>query len=495
MKDEWLIKQAYKANLQNNIVKSARIVTLIGLVVLSYYVFSDLFFRSYSYTVYTRIIPILAALTILFLTFQKDKNKRLILFLYNLMLVTIPIMMYIIIIIYRNDIALGSSVNGAILVIFIVSLLLQTTIIRTTLIYFVPMVLFIVFALFVFDFNKNNFLPTVNIYPMVFLGFATNIVQNKLKYNKFKSGFLLEQEKKKTEKLYEETLAQNELLNSQNKEITEQKKIIEQNTYELQEKNEKIEKAHNSILDGVKYASRIQDAMFRGEQDLTENVSEYFIFLQPKEAVSGDFYWGKQIYNELVIVAADCTGHGIPGAFVSTLGISMLNEIFSYENQLEANEILEKLRFLVKSSLNQENITTNIGDGMDMSLCILNTETLKMQYAGANSPLYLYSDNEIQVFKPTKNPIGIYPLERPFVNNLIQLKKGDTFYMFSDGYSDQLGGSNYQKFSKVAFRDLLKEINTKPLKEQKITLEQTINVWMKEKSKQTDDILVIGIKI
>ncbi len=253
-----------------------------------------------------------------------------------------------------------------------------------------------------------------------------------------------------------------------------------------------LEQTNDNINDSITYASRIQSAVLPNLNVLEPY--ENFILYLPRHIVSGDFYWIKKKNEKIIIVAADCTGHGVPGAFVSMLGISILNEIFAkFENQTSA-EILEDLRTNVKKSLNQNNQNTSTKDGMDLALCIIDTQTGIIQFSGANNPLLLARNQEIITYKPVKNPIGIYPKEKPFVSENITSQKNDVIYIFSDGYIDQFGGEKGDKYKMQRFKDFLISISSKPMEEQKVLLENEFKKW-KNNREQIDDVLIMGIKL
>ena len=287
--------------------------------------------------------------------------------------------------------------------------------------------------------------------------------------------------------------------------------IIKKRTEEIRAQKDEIEKQHSIVLkqkeeitSSITYASRIQNALVPSDNFFNDNLTEHFILWMPRDIVSGDFYWGKKIGPYIFIVAADCTGHGVPGAFMSMLGIAFLNEIvqkdkiFELSNnkdQQQAAHVLEEMREHVKTTLRQTGDKNEQKDGMDLAFCALNTETNVLHYAGANSPLFLIRNNELIEHKPTRNPIGIHIRERSFENHKIKLQKNDVIYLFSDGYRDQFGGENEKKFGKKAFTELLMNIHQNPLDEQKQILKNNISEWMSNKHRQLDDILVIGFKI
>ena len=242
----------------------------------------------------------------------------------------------------------------------------------------------------------------------------------------------------------------------------------------------------------------MQSAILPPEAYITELLNENFIFYKPKEIVSGDFYWIKQVKHYIILVSADCTGHGVPGAFMSMLGISCLNEIVQNREVTRANQILNELRKEIKHSLRQTGKKEDSRDGMDMALCVIDSKKNILQYSGAQNPLYIIKKiNGKSVLKEIKAdpmPVGVhFSIDKSFTNHEIQLEIGDTFYIFSDGFIDQTGGSNSHRFTSKKFKKLLLDIHENPMYEQKEILEQTLKDWMGEHS-QRDDILVIGVR-
>ena len=225
----------------------------------------------------------------------------------------------------------------------------------------------------------------------------------------------------------------------------------------------------------------------------------YFILYKPRDIVSGDFYWIKQVNQYIVLVAADCTGHGVPGAFMSMLGMSYLNEIVQRREITQANHVLNELRKQIKYSLRQRGQRDESNDGIDMALCVMDLKGMKMQYAGANNPLYLIKDVngtlELKEIKADRMPLGYYQgKDISFVNHDVQLDIGDSFYLFSDGYIDQKGGKDNKKFMSKNFKSLLLEIHDQTMPDQKEILDKTLTDWM-GKNSQVDDILVVGVRV
>lgn len=281
--------------------------------------------------------------------------------------------------------------------------------------------------------------------------------------------------------------------------------LNEKRMNELIFRNQQVSEQNQEIKDSINYALRIQKAVFPTEETISELLPEYFILFKPRDIVSGDYYWITKIQNKIVVVIADCTGHGVPGAFMSMLGISFLNKLFVDKDDISAAEVLNILREDVKKSLKQDekNIVPNstgkrsqiVKDGMDMAIMIFDFDNMNMQYAGAYNPFYLVRDSKLQHFKGDRMPVGIHIVEKPsFTNHEIDLKKGDQIYAFSDGYVDQFDTTGKRKFMTKNFKSLLLEINSLSMAEQKDLLDKKIEEW-KGSHSQIDDILVMGIKI
>ncbi len=274
--------------------------------------------------------------------------------------------------------------------------------------------------------------------------------------------------------------------------LKEANKTLEQKVIE---RTKKIENQNREITDGIRYACRIQKALSPPEEDLEKLLPDYFILNRPKEIVSGDYFWAAARDSRMVVAVADCTGHGVPGAFMSILGMAFLNEIVNKVTPLKANEILNQLRAQVIKALHQTGKMDEARDGMEMAICILDYDKNRLEFSGAFRPLYYIRDDKLHELKGDKMPIGIYDLEESsFRNKEIPVKKGDIIYLFSDGYIDQLGGAGRKTFRSGKFRELLLEISRKPMQRQKMILEKTLDQWRGD-IEQIDDILIMGIKI
>ena len=277
--------------------------------------------------------------------------------------------------------------------------------------------------------------------------------------------------------------------------------IVRERTAEIRAKNIELERQKKEITDSIHYAQRIQNAVLPGLETIKEKIPEYFILFKPLDIVSGDFYWFSEIDNKIIIVAADCTGHGVPGAFMSMLGVSFLNKIVNEDKITEAGNILNNLRDNVIQSLRQTGKEGEQKDGMDLGLCVIDFDRMTMDFAGAHNPLYFIRDDELNETKADRMPIAFYEQRAEFTSHHIPLKKGDCFYMLSDGYADQFGGPDGKKFKYKALKELLLNIKNKPMYEQKEILDQTLQQWTTgpdpqgKPYEQIDDILVVGVRI
>lgn len=268
------------------------------------------------------------------------------------------------------------------------------------------------------------------------------------------------------------------------------KKLNDENTAFLK----KISYQNEQITHSINYAQRIQNASLPAVEQLEALLPEHFIFYKPKDIVSGDFYWVEKEKDKIIVVAADCTGHGVPGAFLSMYGIAFLNEIIGKENILEPDEILNHLRETAIKALNNGR-EKEIFDGMDIAILSIHEDMTSLKYAGAYNPLWLIRNNELIEYKADRMPVGMHDkMAIPFTCQEVELKKGDCLYVFSDGYVDQFGGSERSKFLSKRFKNLLLEHANKPMEYQKEVLEKTHQEW-KGQIDQIDDIVVVGIRV
>ncbi len=262
----------------------------------------------------------------------------------------------------------------------------------------------------------------------------------------------------------------------------------------IAEQKIRLEMREKEITDSLIYAQRIQEALLPSEDYFRQHIADSFIFYKPKDIVSGDFYWIGEKSGKVFVVAADCTGHGVPGAIISMIGLEIIEKTINEDLIETPSKILELLdKGLERTFSRKKNTGTIIRDGMDLGLCVIDKEKRKIVFAGAFFPLYLIRNNRLTEVKGNKIIVGMNPEGLEFSDNEIDLENGDVFYLFSDGYADQFGGEGKKKFMYRRFRHLLLTIATFPVEDQKSILEENLKTWMGE-SWQVDDIMVIGFK-
>lgn len=275
-----------------------------------------------------------------------------------------------------------------------------------------------------------------------------------------------------------------------------QKKIIELQKVEVEQQKEVVEEKNREIMDSIHYAKRIQAAILPPDKSVKELLPNSFVLYKPKDIVAGDFYWMESKDDVVLFAAADCTGHGVPGAMVSVVCNNGLNRSVREHGLTVPGEILNKTREIVIAEF--EKSEDDVKDGMDIALCSLKQEDRgwKLQYAGANNPLWLIRDdiNEIMEIKADKQPIGKFAEQKPYTTHTIELQKGDTIYVFSDGYADQFGGEKGKKFKSANFKKLLLSIQPENMETQKQIINNTFEDW-KGGIEQIDDVCVIGIRV
>ncbi len=308
----------------------------------------------------------------------------------------------------------------------------------------------------VYKSQKFLFKITIALIGLILLG-LTLFVRNKIKSNK-------------------ELSIKNEIINSQREEVSEKNK---------------------EIIDSINYSKRIQEALLPSNAELHQYFNDdFFVFIRPKDIVSGDFFWASQIGHLRFFAVADCTGHGVPGSMMSVLGNSLLNELVNEKNIFVPSKILNRLRDRIIKDLKQGESEATSKDGMDIAFCCLNTQTFELTYAGANNPIYIFkhSDEKLIKLMPNKMPIGFSYNKEEFTQQVINLEKGDHLYLFSDGFVDQFGGPKEKKFKHEQFAELIKQAAKLKVESQHELFASTFNNW-KGNLEQVDDILVLGITI
>ena len=336
------------------------------------------------------------------------------------------------------------------------------------------------------ELRQRNILLAVAFTGIVFV-LVLLIISSRAYFRKQKDMRELEIQNKKIEGQRNEIGAQRDEIEAQRDEIEAQRDLV-------QEQKEQIEQTHHEVSSSIDYAMRLQDAMLPAPTLLEEHFSGHLIFFRPKQKVSGDFYWWARSGSSLVLAVADCTGHGVPGAFMSLLGASLLKELVNREGITTPGLILDRLREEVIAALSQKGAMGEQKDGMDMVLVSIDPESLLCQYSGANNALYLLRRGKIKIYRPDPMPLSYYEEMHPFKTHEIQLEVGDQLYLFSDGYADQFGGEMRKKFKYSRFRQLITEHADLSMPRQQQVLSDTIREWQ-GKNEQIDDMVVVGIRI
>jgi serine phosphatase RsbU (regulator of sigma subunit) len=291
----------------------------------------------------------------------------------------------------------------------------------------------------------------------------------------------IELQKQELELLNEETTSQRDEIERQRDSISEQKELIDQQ--------------NNAMTDSIQYAKRIQDAVLPAKEVMRYLLPKHFVFYRPRDIVSGDFYWVDKRDDSVLVAVADCTGHGVPGAFMSMLGISLLNEISTKFTSNPTNEIMDELRDRVIAALGQTGDRYETKDGIEMSLVAINTTTREVQFTGAGHNLYTFQHGELVIVNGDTMPVGIHSESSTlFSAKTIKLNRGDTLYMFSDGFIDQFGGNKRKKYGTQQLKTLLTQLQNNIMLDQKAVIEKTYEDW-KGNNEQIDDVLMVGIKL
>ena len=293
-------------------------------------------------------------------------------------------------------------------------------------------------------------------------------------------------------KMKDELAETERILEQKVKERTEE--VVRQKD-EIDQQKSKLEELYNDVTDSIRYAKRLQDSILPPESIMKKWFPLSFVLFKPKDIVSGDFYWMHKIGNKHLFAAVDCTGHGVPGAFMSLVGANGLNGAIKEHKLSDPGKILDDLNAYSHDSLNKKGDENAVRDGMDIALCAIDYKRMQVDYAGAYNPLYIIRNGEIIITKGDKFAIGSFePGEKHFKTESIPLEKGDLIYVFSDGYADQFGGLKGKKFMYRQFRETLLSIKDLPMDEQRALLDQKIEAW-KGSFEQVDDILIIGVRI
>lgn len=286
-----------------------------------------------------------------------------------------------------------------------------------------------------------------------------------------------------------------ELTSNLEHKVKERTEEVVRQKEEIEVQKQKIEELYIDVTDSIRYAKRLQQSILPSDNFVRNALPDSFVLFKPKDIVSGDFYWVEQNEDKVLFAAVDCTGHGVPGAFMSLVGHNGLNRALHDNNLDVPSKILDDLNKATSEVLNKEDQEEEVNDGMDVAMCSIDYKKMKLEYAGANNPLYIVREGELMETKADKFAIGgAGQDEKRFTNHEFDLQKDDIVYVFSDGYADQFGGERGKKFMYRQFRNLLVEIQDKPMDEQKRILDTTITDW-RGSIEQIDDIIIIGVRV
>ena len=281
----------------------------------------------------------------------------------------------------------------------------------------------------------------------------------------------------------------------QQEEIESHRDIIETQRDVAVRQRDEISLHQKEIKSSIQYARRIQSALLPSRNAFKMYFPDFFILYKPKDIVSGDFYWISADQERIVIAAGDCTGHGVPGALMSMLGITFLNEIDNISGIVRTDQILNNLRERIIQSLHQKGAAGEAQDGMDMAIISVKHNKGSLEFSGASNPMFLFRDSALHEFRGDRMPLGYDETSKsPFTANEVKLLPGDAIYLFSDGFSDQFGWRENRKLKPKNFKNLLLEIQNIPMKAQEKVLDSHLEIW-KGDLEQLDDILVLGLKI
>ncbi len=280
----------------------------------------------------------------------------------------------------------------------------------------------------------------------------------------------------------------------QKRTIEKQKVVVEEQKQQVEHAYEQLEEKNQEIMDSIQYAKRLQTAILPPQKLVKEWLPQSFILYKPKDIVAGDFYWMETVGDTVYFAAADCTGHGVPGAMVSVVCSNALTKALIEENITDTGKILDRTRELVIERFGKSE--EEVKDGMDVALCALNTNNNQLSWAGANNPLWIIRNGqeEVEELKADKQPIGKYSKEDPFTSHQIELQKGDSFYVFSDGYPDQFGGEKGKKYKSGKMKKFLVSIQSQDMTQQRSSLDAEFEAWRGD-IEQIDDVCIIGVQV
>jgi serine phosphatase RsbU (regulator of sigma subunit) len=331
--------------------------------------------------------------------------------------------------------------------------------------------------------RATNFFPVVGL-----ISFSLAIFRYHLLKNNFQQRLIL---KTANEELKEKS----DLIAEQNEELKVQKEEILSQRDAIEDQNKVLETRNRDIMSSISYAKRIQSALLPNESELGRNFKDHFVYFKPKDLVSGDFYWVKEMPQKVILAVMDCTGHGVPGALMSMMGLAALNKVISQVHELKASVLLTALDFEMQSSMKSED--TGSFDGMDIGICIIDKEKQTLEFAGANQSLVIFDGNQSTLLKGNRLGIGGIKLQQKvFESKLWNITYGQRFYLCTDGLKDQFGGKDNKKYLNRRLISFLQNIQTHPMNQHGQLIDQELRAWTEDfKTEQVDDILIFGFEV
>jgi serine phosphatase RsbU (regulator of sigma subunit) len=438
----------------------------------------DIYIRLDMEIFYLRIVPTAIILISLAIHFLNLKNKWIIYYTYNFLLVNLVLMMYLISINNFEKPAFSSSITGTVLILLIFSYELRTNLIYAFLVYFLPFLAFLYLVVYHPAFDKNKMVLISNLLPMLIVGFIFNYLNSKSRYHDFVNEMQLASEKARVDELLAMTKIQNEELSAQNEKILEQKEFLEDQSLE--------------IFESIEYARRIQATYLPEDKFLSQIFPHHFVINQPKDIVSGDFYWVTSTSDADYIAVIDCTGHGVPGAFLTFVASNFLHKaIYEYHFEKPSQILLFLNTEFYRTFRRNEKISLKVG--MDLIICRIGKNRENVSFSGSYHSLIRIRAENTEIFRTDMIEIGASVMQIEFSEKQIDLKKGDMVYLFTDGYADQMGGNRDRRFMMRRLKSVLYDMHTMDCTTQKEKLLQCHEDW-KGSMFQTDDILLIGIQ-
>lgn len=495
------MKDAYKAQTAQLIYRQYPLIAGILLLALLAYCVSDIYIHKEVIFAYTRILPIVFCISLVFSKFLKIKRSEVLLLLANALAISLLFMAVALLLLNLES----ELFNTAIIALVICAFAAYYFAKGEKYIYWVYLIpfLFLIVGVGYLGVPEKIKLQHLMNPIIIYLGIlSVSIITERQRFKQFVLQEELAKEKYLTEELLEETTVQNQQLSQQKEEILTINEKLEANQSELlksideiSELNRKLNKKNQDITSSINYALKIQQAILPTHQQLSSIVNDYFILYNPSNIVSGDFYWALESENRNYIATIDCTGHGVPGGFLSMLSYSLINEIVINNEGQNANDILLLLSQKMLNIFKKNNDKVEQVDAMDIGICIIEKDNSKLQFAGANMPLIVLRDNKVISFKGDTMPIGRYITKRnEYKNYIFDIQANDKFYLYSDGYKDQMGGMKNKRLMSKPFINLLFNYHHLTFEEQKVCLQEYFDNW-KGKNDQLDDLMVLGFSL